>query len=153
MAYRYIKNIWASFRQLADLDIWQIADSGAPTSGTSGTGVGFAGIGSVYTNTANGAKYVNTGTKASPTWSALASSSTFASGIVASGTTTSGTTTGTSITVAGALTTDTPQVTWKVAPQTIATIIATATTNAITVTYSTTVGTAGTIQYALVRPA
>lgn len=47
--------------------------SGAPTNGTSGTGVGRAGPGSMYFRTSNGAIYVNTNTKASPTWSQLGS--------------------------------------------------------------------------------
>lgn len=153
MAYRFVKDIWASLRQLANVDVWPIVDSGAPTDGTSGTGAGFAGPGSTYTDISTGAKYINTGTKASPVWSILASSGAFASGIVASGTNASGTTTGTSIAVTGALTTDIALVTWKGAPQTIAHIIATATTDAITVTFSTTVGTAGTLQYALIRAA
>ncbi len=158
MAYRFVKNIWAGLKQLADLDVWYIAQTGAPTSGTSGTGNKFAGIGSTYTNTSNGAVYVNTGTKASPTWSLLASAAVAGYGIVAAGTNTSGTTTGVSISVTGALTTDVVHVTWKTAAQTVAHVIATATTNAITVTYNSgtaaqTVGTAGVLQYSVVRAA
>lgn len=153
MAFRLIPNIWMNIRQLKDKSIWDIADAGAPTNGTSGTGVGYSGPGSEYTNITTGAKYINTGTKASPVWSLLASSSVFASGVVASGTNTSGATTAVSIAVTGALTTDIPFVNWKVAAQTTADIIATATTNAISVSFSTTVGTAGTLSYALVRPA
>jgi hypothetical protein len=47
--------------------------SGAPTNGSSGTGVNVAGPGSFYIRTSNGAVYVNTNTKASPTWSQLGS--------------------------------------------------------------------------------
>lgn len=47
--------------------------SGAPTNGTSGTGVGYAGPGSFYIRTSNGAVYVNTNTLASPTWSQVGS--------------------------------------------------------------------------------
>ncbi len=156
MAYRFIKNIWAGLRQLADLDVWHIAQAGAPTNGTSGTGVGFAGIGAQYTNTTNGAVYINTGTKASPTWSLLASSASAPFGVFAAGTVSSGATTGTSISVTGALTTDVAVVTWKTAAQTLAHVIATATTNAITVTYNSgtaaqTVGTAGVLQYSIIR--
>lgn len=156
MAYRFLDNIWAGLRQLADLDVWHIAQAGAPTNGTSGTGNKFAGIGSQYTNTTTGAVYINTGTKASPTWSLLASASVAPYGIVAAGTAASGATTGTSISVAGALPTDVALVTWKTAAQTVAEVIATATTNAITVTYvsgtaAQTVGTAGVLQYSLVR--
>lgn len=152
MAFRMIRDIWANLSQIAQADIWQIADAGAPTDGTSGTGVNFAGRGSTYVNTTTGDKYINTGTKASPVWSIVGVGGFDpGAGIVASGTTTSGATTATSIAVTGALTTDIALVTWKVAPQTIAHIIATPTTNAISVSFSTTVGTAGTIQYALVR--
>lgn len=44
--------------------------SAAPVDGTSGTLVGVAGPGSIYMRT-NGAVYVNTNTKASPTWVSL----------------------------------------------------------------------------------
>lgn len=152
MAFRMIRDIWANLTQIAQADVWQIADAGAPTNGTSGTGANFAGRGSSYVNTTTGDKYLNAGTKASPTWVIIGVGSFDpAAGIVASGTVTSGATTATSIVVAGALTTDICMVTWKVAPQTIAHIIATPTTDAISVSFSTTVGTAGTIQYALLR--
>lgn len=153
MAFRMIRDIWANLRQVRDNDVWEIADTGAPTSGTSGTGAGFAGPGSVYTNISGGAKYVNTNTKASPTWSLLASASVFASGIVASGFTTSVVTTQQAIAITGALTTDIAIVTWRGAPGTTGHIIATPTTTGITVTFITAPGTAGTIQYALVRAA
>ena len=42
--------------------------SGAPVDGASGTGVGWAGRGSLYVNRANGTLFQNTGTVASPTW-------------------------------------------------------------------------------------
>lgn len=45
--------------------------SGAPTNGTSGTGAGEAGPGSLYWRTSNGALYTNTNTQASPTWAAI----------------------------------------------------------------------------------
>ena len=45
-----------------------LSGAGAPSDGTSGTGAGTAGVGSVYINTTTGAWYRNTGTKASPTW-------------------------------------------------------------------------------------
>lgn len=53
---------------LKDSVMLGLSGSGAPTNGTSGTGAGKAGPGSVYTRTSNGAKYTNTNTKASPTW-------------------------------------------------------------------------------------
>jgi len=43
----------------------------APVDGTSGSGVGQAGPGSIYVNTATSIVYVNTGTKASPTWTPM----------------------------------------------------------------------------------
>lgn len=67
--YSFIRNISAALRIQADNDVWQGSAAGAPTSGTSGTGVGIAGPGSVYTNISTGIQYVNTNTKASPTWS------------------------------------------------------------------------------------
>ncbi len=44
------------------------AVAGAPSNGTSGTGVGVAGKGSLVVDATNGILYVNVGTKASPTW-------------------------------------------------------------------------------------
>ncbi len=51
-----------------DLGIFQT--TGAPTDGTSGTLVGVAGPGAILQRT-NGSVYVNTNTKASPTWVSL----------------------------------------------------------------------------------
>lgn len=42
--------------------------SGAPTSGTSGTGANQRAKGSIYIDYTNGNAYLNTGTKASPSW-------------------------------------------------------------------------------------
>lgn len=47
--------------------------AGAPTDGASGTGAKVAGPGSFYINISAGAVYVNTNTKASPTWTQLGS--------------------------------------------------------------------------------
>jgi len=69
MAVLGLLSIQAMERDLVDKGVWRLADSGAPTDGTSGTGVGFAGKGSTYTDTATGLIYVNTGTAASPVWS------------------------------------------------------------------------------------
>ena len=49
-----------------------ITGTGAPVNGTSGTGAGIAGPGSFYIRT-TGAVFVNTNTKASPTWGQLGS--------------------------------------------------------------------------------
>lgn len=46
--------------------------NGAPTNGTSGTGAAKAGKGSMAIDYTNGVNYLNTGTKASPVWSAIA---------------------------------------------------------------------------------
>ena len=51
--------------------VLDMTGAGAPTDGVAGTGFGKAGIGSSYTNTTNGAVYINTGTLASPTWSLI----------------------------------------------------------------------------------
>lgn len=45
-------------------------NAGVPTNGTSGTGAEWAGKGSLCIDTTNGTLYQNTGTKASPTWTA-----------------------------------------------------------------------------------
>lgn len=44
---------------------------GAPTNGASGTGQGVYGPGSMYIDRTNGIVYINTNTKASPTWTVL----------------------------------------------------------------------------------
>ena len=49
--------------------VYVFAGAGNPTNGTSGTGAGWAGIGSLYVNATSGTLFQNTGTKASPTWS------------------------------------------------------------------------------------
>lgn len=45
-----------------------IVGTGVPVDGTSGTGVGYAGPGSIYVNYSTGYHYRNQNTKASPTW-------------------------------------------------------------------------------------
>lgn len=51
--------------------VWIIQGAGAPTSGTSGDGAGFAGPGSQYIDRTSGTPYKNTNTAASPTWAAI----------------------------------------------------------------------------------
>jgi len=75
MAAVFGKNIWYNFHVNGNNDVFFSSASGAPTNGTSGTGAGIAGPGSQYTNTANGNTYINTNTKASPTWTLLAANS------------------------------------------------------------------------------
>ena len=55
-------------------EVCWLEGSGAPTDGGAGTGAGFAGPGSRYTRLSNGALYLNTGSKASPTWTASGAS-------------------------------------------------------------------------------
>jgi hypothetical protein len=62
-------NIWAMLRALINANVPLLTNAGAPTSGTSGTYVGQAGIGALLIDTTNGVLYQNTGTLASPTWS------------------------------------------------------------------------------------
>lgn len=62
-------NAPAGFRLGAD--VYFLTGSGAPTDGTSGTGAGFAGKNSSYSRTDANGVYYNTGTLASPTWTAL----------------------------------------------------------------------------------
>lgn len=61
-------SVWAQLNDLIQNDILHVTGSGAPTSGASGTGVNMCGPGSTYTDTATGKVYINTNTKASPTW-------------------------------------------------------------------------------------
>lgn len=49
-----------------------LTGAGAPTSGTSGTGVGQAGPGSFYFDVTNKQVWLNANTKASPTWALMA---------------------------------------------------------------------------------
>lgn len=48
--------------------------TGAPTNGTTGTGAGTDGPGSLYVDYANGNHYINLGTKASPVWNNISAS-------------------------------------------------------------------------------
>lgn len=49
-------------------DVVDILKAGAPSDGTSGTGAGKCGPGSECRDYTNGVAYINTNTKASPTW-------------------------------------------------------------------------------------
>lgn len=64
---------WSAYLLFAQSVALPLIGTGAPVNGTSGTGVGIAGKGSLYIDYAAGAWYVNTGTKASPTWTAAGS--------------------------------------------------------------------------------
>jgi len=64
----YMKNFQASAKSLVEHGVINIAGYGVPTSGTSGTGVGVCGPGSLYFDATNALLYMNTNTTASPTW-------------------------------------------------------------------------------------
>lgn len=49
-------------------DVWILTFAGVPVNGASGTFAGQAGKGSKLIDYTNGVDYINTGTKASPTW-------------------------------------------------------------------------------------
>lgn len=66
----FARNMFASQKSLAENGVMTLSGSGAPTDGTSGTGVSIAGPGSLYIRT-NGQIYINTNTLASPTWALL----------------------------------------------------------------------------------
>ena len=68
-------NIQACLRALADNDLLPVVNAGAPTDGTSGTGAGFAGPGCLLIDTTNKFLYINTNTKASPTWTKVGTQS------------------------------------------------------------------------------
>lgn len=50
--------------------------AGAPTDGTSGDGAGEAEVGSLYIDITNGKLYINTNTKASPTYTVVGAQTT-----------------------------------------------------------------------------
>lgn len=58
------------------------AGAGAPTNGTSGTGVGKFDLGSMYQDSTNGNVWVNQGSKASPSWSLLLPSQGLGAGVL-----------------------------------------------------------------------
>lgn len=62
-------NIWAWLSNLSNNNIGIFTNTGAPTSGTSGTGAGKLGKGCLLIDITNGIIYINIGTKASPSWS------------------------------------------------------------------------------------
>lgn len=62
-------SIQGALRDRANLNVWDLVGSGAPTNGVTGSGFGFAGPGSNYVDVLTGTEYVNSGTKLSPLWS------------------------------------------------------------------------------------
>jgi len=61
-------SIWGELKDRVNNDVYELVGSVAPTNGTSGTAAGLAGPGSTYVDYTNKIKYINTNTKASPTW-------------------------------------------------------------------------------------
>jgi hypothetical protein len=61
-------NPWLWLRWMSDNDLAIIANAGAPTNGTSGTFAKMAGPGCLLIDYTNKFLYINTNTKASPTW-------------------------------------------------------------------------------------
>ena len=57
-------------------DVCLITNDGAPTDGTSGTGVARCGPGSLCIDYSNAKLYINTNTKASPTWTLVGAQTT-----------------------------------------------------------------------------
>lgn len=52
-------------------DVWIFSVAAALVDGTSGTGAGITGPGSICGNSSDGKAYINTNTKASPTWTVI----------------------------------------------------------------------------------
>jgi len=52
-------------------DVWIFSFAAAMVNGTSGTGAGVTGPGSICGNSSTGKAYINTNTKASPTWTVI----------------------------------------------------------------------------------
>ena len=57
-------------------DVVILTNAGAPTDGTTGTGVARCGPGSLCIDYTNAKIYINTNTKASPTWTVVGSQTT-----------------------------------------------------------------------------
>lgn len=65
------RNVQAWFRQLAENDVFHISGRGAPTSGSTGSGVNICGPQSTYRDVTNNILYLQVGTRAIPQWVAL----------------------------------------------------------------------------------
>ena len=64
-------NVWASLKSLFNIDAGWYVFAGTPTSGTSGTYFGKAGLGAKLLDSNTGTWYVNLGTRTSPQWNPL----------------------------------------------------------------------------------
>lgn len=67
-------NMFAMLRAMVNAGVIIFTGSGAPTNGTSGTGAGTTGKGSIYVDISTGNQYINAGTTASPIWNLDAAS-------------------------------------------------------------------------------
>jgi hypothetical protein len=65
------RGFFSSYLRFLHQVVMPVLSNGAPSSGTSGTGVNKAGKGSLCVDYTNGQLYINTGTKASPTWTSI----------------------------------------------------------------------------------
>ena len=70
---KFNPTLW--LRNLTDNDLAIITNAGAPTSGAAGTFFGMAGPGCLLIDTTNKKLYINTNTKASPTWTVVGTQS------------------------------------------------------------------------------
>src|SRR5580765_1161909 len=68
-------SIWGQWKDLTDNGVLLTTLAGAPTDGTSGSGVGLLGPGSFLFNTVDKIVYINRGTLLSPTWVPLQTNS------------------------------------------------------------------------------
>lgn len=71
----WAKSQEAALSNLAFQQVLPVTNAGAPTDGTSGTGVNVCGKGTLLIDTTNGVLYINTGTLASPTWTKVGTQS------------------------------------------------------------------------------
>lgn len=70
-------SIWAALTDAATNGVFCLpVNAGAPSNGGSGTGAGLCGPGSLLIDTTNKILYINTNTKASPTWTSIGGAST-----------------------------------------------------------------------------
>jgi hypothetical protein len=68
-------SLWGFLKDMVQNDVFVLVNAGAPTSGTSGTAVNLAGPGCLLVDTTNAFLYINTNTKASPTWTKVGTQS------------------------------------------------------------------------------
>jgi hypothetical protein len=94
--YRGGAPFWGTYHRFSNSVATQLQTASTPVDGTSGTGVGVAGPGSTCVALDTGAWYFNSGTKASPVWTAFGSTAGAAtpSSVVSSGAITSTSDTG-----------------------------------------------------------